>query len=210
MYIDIEPQTYRTKYHIENRGLAYGCRLISRQFAETSDDKFDYDSIRKSYSVWICPSPVKEAYDSINYYGFNEHNIKGSYHTAADYKLVNVIFLNLGKNYKYESKGILEMLSLLLTNTKLEPKLVSEKLLNDYGIIRKEQEVIEMGSYADALKGSAFDEGVEFGFYKGIEEKAISVIFELNKRGTPLDIAFDITKADERIQKKVIQMLNDK
>lgn len=200
MHINIEAQNNTSlKYPLIYRAIYYASRIISGQKGEVFDHSH-YEKIKKVYSIWICINPSKKESDTINYYTLSEQCIKGDYHIKEDYKLINIIMLNVGNKYDYndKKKDVLELLSLLFTNTGLEAKVIFKILNNDYGIIKKEEEVSKMCS----LSGSILAQGIEQGIVK--------TIINMVDSGMSLDEAFSISKASEDVQEIVKKMLKDK
>ena len=172
LYINIEAQNLSTPgYSLLKRAIYYSARLVSRQKGETFN-KSDFDNLKKVYSIWICTEPKDKELDTINYYTLHEENIKGNYHTDEDYKLINIIFLNIGNDYNYyDSKDdILKMLSLLFKQTSLNIKETSNLLNKEYNIHKKEEEVSKMCSLAEGIAYKAELKGIEKGMLKGIEK----------------------------------------
>ena len=203
MYINVEAQNNSTRYPLINRAIYYVSRIISGQKQEVFDHTH-YENIKKVYSIWICINPSKQESDTINYYTLSEQCIKGNYHIKKDYKLINIIMLNVGKDYDYNDnkKGILEMLSLLFTYTGLEAKEITKILNNDYGIIKKEEEVSKMCS----LSGSILAQGIE----QGIEQGIVKTIINMINSGIPIEEAFSISKASDNVKEIVMKIQKNK
>ena len=172
LYINIEAQNLSTPgYSLLKRAIYYSTRLVSRQKGETFN-KSEYDNLKKVYTIWICTEPKDKELDTINYYTLDEKNIKGNNHTDEDYKLINIIFLNIGNNYNYyDSKDdILKMLSLLFKQTSLNIKETSNLLNKEYDILKKEEEVSKMCSLAEGIAYKAELKGIEKGKLEGIQQ----------------------------------------
>lgn len=205
MYIDLEPQNNMYPgYELLNRAMYYAARLIDRQKGEAFINS-DYNNIRKIYSIWICTNPRPEQKDCINYYTIQEDSIKGNYHTSIDYKKLNIIMLYIGDDYDYNLTGILEMLSLIFKNTKLNTLSASKKLSDSYDILMKEGEVQQMSNLSEGL----IQQGEIKGREEGILIGTIKTILNVIKSGISQEEAFRITNADENVQKAVIDLLKE-
>ena len=86
-----------------------------------------------------------------------------------DYKLINIIFLNIGNDYNYyDSKDdILKMLSLLFKQTSLNIKETSNLLNKEYNIHKKEEEVSKMCSLAEGIEYKGMLKGIQQGQVEG-------------------------------------------
>lgn len=195
MFVNLEAQnSSNTGYPLVSRALYYASRLVAKQKSEIFDSK-NYGLIKKVYSIWICTTVNKEQKDTINYYTIDEHNLKGEYKSNIEhYSLINVIMLNLGSNYDYDNndKDILKMLSLLFTNTDLNPRKVSHILKDSYDILMTNKEVAKMCTIYQGLIDEGIEigkqEGIKLGKQEGIEMGRQSVILELIKNGMPLEV----------------------
>ena len=62
------------------------------------DGGFDYENIKKVYSIWICMNPPKSRENSITRYYIAEENLAGSVkERKADYDLMAAVMICLGK-----------------------------------------------------------------------------------------------------------------
>ena len=201
MYIDVEPQNRISPgYNLINRAIYYVSRIMDNQKGKTFS-KDDYDKIQKVYSIWICTNPKVEQRDSINYYSFNEEQVKGSYSCDIDYKKLNIIMLYLGQDYNFDTTGILELLNLIFVNTSYDSATKVKMLNDDYDILVSEKEVSDMSDYDLGL--------IEQGLQQGLQEGVINTIINVIDSGIPQDEAFKITKADENIKQAVLEKLKE-
>lgn len=60
-------------YPLVSRAIYYCSRLLSKQMnAPDGFQHFDYDKIKKVYSIWICIQHAREKDDATNVYSFVE------------------------------------------------------------------------------------------------------------------------------------------
>ena len=99
-------------YAVVTRGIYYSARMISEQY-ETVFKKSEYQKIQKTYSIWICPEPVKKSANSIIRYRIWEEEIHGKSYTdvkVKDYDKMEVIVVNLGDLEDVKGDQALEFL----------------------------------------------------------------------------------------------------
>ena len=159
MYINIEPQNNNhPSYPLINRALYYAAKILADQKGIDFNNS-EYNKIKKVYSIWINLNPDKKDYNTINLYSINENNIRGNSHILHDYKLINVIMLNVGRDYRFEDNDpdILKLLYLLFINSALNTYQVSKILKDDYDIIKTDKEVEGMRGFSESF----YNAGVE-------------------------------------------------
>ena len=84
--------------------------MISEQYGAVFK-KSEYQKIQKTYSIWICPEPVKKSANSIIRYRIWEEEIHGkSYTDVKDYDKMEVIVVNLGDLEDVKGDQALEFL----------------------------------------------------------------------------------------------------
>lgn len=97
-------------YAVVTRGIYYSARMISEQYG-TVFKKSEYQKIQKTYSIWICPEPVKKSANSIIRYRIWEEEILWkSYTDVKDYDRMEVIVVNLGDLEDVKGDQALEFL----------------------------------------------------------------------------------------------------
>ena len=139
----------------------YVSRLISGQ-EEKEFHGYDYNGLKKVYSIWVCMNVQKYRADSIQKYGLTEKVIHGAFHDKLqNYDLIKIIVMNLGK--KATTHKLLNLLHLLFMDKKKTEE--KEKFLcDDYKIeltrdMRKELE--KMGGLMEPLLEMAAKEVAE-------------------------------------------------
>lgn len=190
--IDVEGQTdFYPGYPLPKRGIYYGSRMISSQYGKVFTNSH-YEKIEKVYSIWVCIAPPRYKSNSINVYKFHEDQLYGkAKEKRQNYDLITVVMIYLGDEEAEECRGLLRLLSVLLS----ERKCAEEKkriLETEFGIamMRKlEEEVEEMCNYSDYVEREAtkrgmkkgIEMGIEKGMTKGIEKGIFSAIRNLVK-----------------------------
>ena len=100
-------------YAVVTRGIYYSARMISEQY-ETVFKKSEYQKIQKTYSIWICPEPVKKSANSIIRYRIWEAEIHGKSYTdvkgVKGYDKMEVIVVKLGDLEDVKGDQALEFL----------------------------------------------------------------------------------------------------
>ena len=182
-------QDLKPGYPLECRAIYYCCRLISKQANQAKN--FNYGTIRKVYSVWICLNPKNTSSNSFvrfklspedAYMEVLKKNKRGYVDESADflneirgrntYDLMEIIFIGIA-DVKNDSKiPIIKMLS----NTFSRKKSIAarkEILENEFGIKMTEeikQGVCEMCNLGDALERYGEEKGRAEGRAEGHAE----------------------------------------
>ena len=156
--INIEVQnSVDLKYTLAKRAVYYACRLVSEQHGREFKDS-DYDSIKKVYTIWICPVPEEGEKDTVYEIRLAGKPMHGAYvPNEKSYDLMDIVFVNLdginprkaGKpkknaresggekaesRYDPEIMAMLKMLKALLLNR--EPFEEKKRILEDECHIR--------------------------------------------------------------------------
>ena len=88
----------------------YCARLLSAQ-KETVFRKSHYEKLRKVYSIWICTDVPHRRRNTITGYQLAERNFVGQVcEKTANYDLISVIMVCLGRESDENYKGILKLL----------------------------------------------------------------------------------------------------
>ncbi len=117
LIVNVEAQ-YKSNpgYPLLKRGIYYGSRMISAQYGTVFTDTH-YEKIQKVYSIWICMDVSKSRQNSITRYRIMEENLIGNVHEKlANYDLMAIVMIGLGKSDDNQYKGILRLLRTLLTS----------------------------------------------------------------------------------------------
>ena len=214
MYINIEAQNKDSLgYPVIKRAIYYASRLLSNQKG-LSFEKSEYHKIKKVYSIWISTTPTKQKRNSINTYSICEHNARGAYKEVEEnYKLINVVMLNLGNNIDDFKKntGILEMLGLIFKNEAKDYKTTNKLLKDRYNIINNESEGLDMCSLGEGI----YREGKAEGLIQGKAEGSINTnVFNIHNLMSSLNLTFeqalDALKIDDSIKDQVIKTYKEK
>lgn len=151
--INIEPQktTVSLDYKLMKRAVYYAARLISSQ-KEKEFTNDDYNKLKKIYSIWVCMNVQNYRADSIQEYRLTENVLHGKFKDEfANYDLIDIIILNLGK--KTTTHKLLNLLHLIFMDLKTSSE--KEKILReDYDLkITRDmgEEVSKMGGLMEPL-----------------------------------------------------------
>lgn len=122
-------------YDLLNRGIFYGCRMISSQ-KERDFEKMNYNDIKKVYSIWVCMNMDE---NNLNHIHLVNDTLLGNSGWKGNLDMLNVVMIGLGKELlehdeRYELHRLLGVFfgSHELTN---EQKLNNIK--SEYGILNK-------------------------------------------------------------------------
>lgn len=211
MYIGIEPQNYQTSFErIYKRAIYYCSRLISRQKDEVFK-KSNYDKLKKVYSIWICTNPSSKLKDSILKFSLAPRFNMEKYDLCHDFDYINIIFLNIGDNYDYDTKDILKMLSLIFKKTKYTSEEASDILEKGYNINIESKEVNNMLSFAEGILQEGIQKGIEQGTTLGKIDNAVDNLYNaVNSFHITLDEAIKALNIDKSILKEVKKKYKDK
>ncbi len=177
MYINLEmQQRYHNRYEVEQRGLFYAARRFSSQLRTISGDT-DYSILKKVYSIWLCMGedvPDKVS-NTATLYNISKNDIIGYINKdPIYYDLIDVIVIRL--NGKTEvSDPVMELLRTIVDGQMgAEDKIERLKELGIREDRKIEEEVRDMGSFADAIERRALDKGfnrgLDQGYAKGIDQ----------------------------------------
>jgi hypothetical protein len=167
LWINLEAQQkINPGYSLLKRAIYYCSRLMSRQFGRDVSSP-DYDGIQKVYSIWICPTPDRKRYSTINKYTIGETCVLGDYQDdPANYNVMTAVLVGLDPSKERGNQGhdlsspeaLIGMLSTLLSS-QVSPKEKMNILQNSYNI-----------STTDTIK-----EGVEYmcNLSQGIKDETI-------------------------------------
>lgn len=188
MLLDIEPQgeVGRLPYPLPRRSLFYCARLVTSQHGVTFTND-DYQDLRKVYSIWVCLRPPKGTENTITRYEMTKKDVVGFVEDdSAEYDLMTVVMVRLGKPGSAGYTGILGLLGTLFSNNVPNDEKL-RVLAEEYGIVpgeRFKKEVAHVGSFGEVL----FSEGVEKGEAKATLANIRSLMANL---GLSLDRAMD-------------------
>lgn len=194
LIINLESQNkYRPGYTLEKRGVYYLSRLISSQY-NVEFKNFNFDKLKKVYSIWICTHAPLEYANTITEYRFKPENLVGEMpDIPQNYDLMSLIMINLGaKDKNYD--GLIRMLDILL-NLYAEigkSQTALDILESDYHLplrsVRKEVENM------CNLSQGVYDDGIA----KGKIATAIKVVKNLLAKGFSLEEALTIADIDKK------------
>ena len=194
LHVDIESQkNYRPGYPIEKRGIYYLARELSSQIPVVSLNT-DYNILEKCYSIWICRDniPENEAY-SISKYKFT--NTEGICYSEADYDMMELVIIRLGRKDWNGEDGIFDFLNLIFYphNKDFEERFGKYIDLSQYEELRKEAKKMS------GLGECVYAEGKAEGIAKGVANVlAVLDYINSNPDKTDSEIAMEL-KCDETL-----------
>ena len=124
--VNVEAQNrYNPGYPLIKRGIYYVSRLISAQHGREFE-RSGYGKIRKVCSIWICLNADAEKRNSITRYALKEEHLVGrNEEPVANYDLISVVMICLGKAEESEEASLLRMLDVLLSNDRKAEEKIS-------------------------------------------------------------------------------------
>ena len=134
IWIDVEPQNdFYPGYSLLKRGLYYLSRMISAQRGREFTGS-DYDNVKKVYTIWVCMNPPKKWEHWIKHYGIRDLDDECRLMFRPDeYDLMTQVVICLGDPRDPKAKGVLRLLSVLLTNV-YEPEEKEQILREEFKI----------------------------------------------------------------------------
>ena len=175
IYLNVEIQNDPNPgYSLITRGLTYISRIMTTQWKNEYYD-YDYNHIKKVYSIWILPQSAKKNDGHINAYKIDEININGTtIERIETYDKGVLIMIYLNKehdlNKKYEEHDELLTPLMVLLNNVLDYK-GKQRIIEEYGLNTKkiESEVKDMCDLGESIALEARNEG------KQIERKGKNI-----------------------------------
>ena len=117
MIVNIESQAkYYTGYPIIKRAVYYSGRLLSAQYGTVFTNSH-YEKVKQVVSLWVILNPPDYRKNTINLYSLHETNLLGDFaEKEEDFDLITVGMISLGNEDDKNSKGLVRMLSILLSS----------------------------------------------------------------------------------------------
>ena len=148
IYLNVEIQNDPNPgYSLITRGLTYISRIMTTQWKNEYYD-YDYNHIKKVYSIWILPQSAKKNDGHINAYKIDEININGTtIERIETYDKGVLIMIYLNKEHDTNEKyiiydNILTPLVASLNNVLSYQE--KRKIMKEYGFEEIEKEVKKM------------------------------------------------------------------
>lgn len=162
---------------------------------------YNYNGIKKVYSIWIFMEPPKYARNTITEYHIQQNRIYGDFSGAVRYDLLSAVIVCLGKDENdFNGTALHKMLNTLLS-TNLSPiekqKILEEKF--NFRMNRNEMEGVEtMCNLSDLIEERAIGKGIKQGLVQGLEQG-----IELSIKNT-IGILRDMNESDEQIISRIL------
>jgi len=146
------------------RAVYYACRLISSQKEKYFRGK-DYFKLKKVYSIWICPTPLKEKRMSVNRYSLSEERLVGKYREPKEnYDLLSIVRISVGDPRLRRKQDVLQMLNVLFSSMDSQKKCAFMKKNN----IEMDEEWVETVTIAQGFYWQGERDGIEKGIGIGV------------------------------------------
>lgn len=145
--------------------------MISAQYG-TVFTRSHYEKLEKVYTIWVCINPPKYRKNSINVYSFQEKQLLGSVtEKKENYDLVTVVMVCLGDEEDENCKGLIRLLSVLLSTDKSadEKKEILETEFNIEMTKTMEAEADEMGEFSKYIKEKSMQQGIQQGMQQAVK-----------------------------------------
>lgn len=159
--LEMQMDSKRLKYAIEQRGVYYTSRMISEQLGSLTEET-NYGELRKVYSIWVI---LGEKEDKISYMRLKdqENNI------VPEADLIHLILIRLSKKeYEGEEGTIFHLLHSFFDTMEVEQR---KEKLNHYFDFSKEEEVEKgvrtVSSLARVMIEQAESRGISIGERRG-------------------------------------------
>lgn len=193
LIVNIEAQgRTRIGYPILKRAVYYAARLLSRQKGRGQFVHSHYEALKKVVTIWICLHPAAETDNTINAYQMQEKHLAGDLvMPPEDYDLEEVILINLGDLHSPACKGILRLLTVLLSD-KIDVQSKERILHQDFDIQmtrEMKEEATSMCTYSEGIKEIAWEEGRLEGKQEGMAQ-LLEIYMEQNKTDLHEAMAF--------------------
>lgn len=167
--INVEAQQSPPKgYDLLNRGIFYGCRMISSQ-KERDFEKMNYNDIKRVYSIWVCMNMEENSLNHI-------HLINDAWLGCAEWKgkldMFNVIMIGLSKELpeQDEQYELHRLLGLLFGSHGLTNEQKLNMIQSEYEIPTEDvrEEVSVMCNLSQGIKEEGIRQGMQQGMRQGI------------------------------------------
>ena len=182
LIINNEAQSdYYSGYPLVKRGIYYCARLLSAQ-KETVFRKSHCERLRKVYSIWICTDVPLQRQNTITGYQMAERNYVGRVcEKTANYDLISVVMVCLGREDDENYKGILKLLGTLLVSA-AEAEEKKRILRDEFGIGVEQgidEEVLAMCNLSRGVEARGIRKGLREGRREGRSEGILASISSL-------------------------------
>ena len=174
--INLEAQrTPNPGYDLVTRSVYYGARRISAQKG-TEFFGSDYNSLKKSYSIWICFNSGRDERGTITEYAIKKNDLLGRMPDKERYDLMSSVFIRLGgRPEDYEDESLQDMLMTIFSG-RYTAQEIESRLRNSYSFKFDkglQEEVSEMRNLSFGVE--------ERGIQKGIAQGRTELAGELNQ-----------------------------
>ncbi len=176
--VNIEAQSSPVHYHLKNRALYYGCRLIDPQ---KNLQGSDYDALVAVATIWLRNEDPKDDQEGIISVGIMD--------------LLRILFIHPSQDLQGQRAGAQELLSLLFVSQ--EPYEIKRQVLKErYGILMTEgfeKEMRNMCTFSEGLWNRALNTGMEQGLYNLMK----------NQKGLTLEQAMDLLEVPQDLRESI-------
>ena len=188
-------------YHILNRAVFYGCRLISSQ-KERDFVKMKYNDIKRVFSIWLCMNMDE---NSMNYIHLTNDSLLGSYLWKGRMDLLNIILIGIADEFQeHDNKKELHYLLNVLFSSELSAAAKLKIMETEYHVPLDEkirEDVSTMCNLSQGIFEKGEAKGEARGEARGKEIGEAGIILRMYKNGyTEQQIADATDKTIEEIK----------
>jgi len=190
LIINIEAQNkYNPGYPLVKRGAYYASSMISGQYGTVFKNS-NYQKIQKAVSIWICRDVAKYRENTIASYDVNETIIAGNVREKkADYDLLSIVMICLGRPKDEQQPNILKMLNTLLSKEVRAAEKI-EFLETEFKIPATEnlkKDVETMCNLSEGIEQEGIRKGMETGIKTGMKKGDFNRAKKMLEDGLSLD-----------------------
>ena len=173
MIVNIESQAqYYTGYPIIKRAVYYSGRLLSAQYGTVFKNSH-YERVKPVVSLWVILNPPDYRKNTINLYSLHETNLLGDFaEKEEDFDLITVGMISLGNEDDKDSKGLVRMLSILLSS-EIDVADKKRRLHEEFDIAmtkEMEKEAENMCDYSKMIESKGIAKGVVEGLLSALKK----------------------------------------
>ena len=173
MIVNIESQArYHTGYPIIKRAVYYTGRMLSAQYGTVFANSH-YEKVKPVVSLWVVLNPPNYRKNTINLYSLGETNLLGNFAEKEEYfDLITVGMICLGNEDDENSKGLVRMLSILLSS-EIAVQDKKRRLREEFDIAmtkEMEKEAENMCDYSKMVEDKGIAKGVVEGLLSALKK----------------------------------------
>jgi len=165
-------------YDLVTRSVYYGARRISAQKG-TEFFGSDYNSIKKSYSIWICFNAGRDEQGTVTEYAIRKKNVVGVMPDRERYDLMTSVFIRLcGRPQDYRTLSSQDLLMTIFSGEYTVQE-IEERLSREYDFKFEQgfkKDVTEMCNLSYGIAEKNLEKGIAQGRVEGIAQGRVEGI----------------------------------